>query len=324
MTTTQELATIEKVDIREIWPDEAKNFTPWLSEHMPELGEALGLDLETRTTEAPVGAFALDILARDLGSDRPVAIENQLGATDHTHLGQLLTYAAGYEANVLIWIAREFKDEHREALDLLNRRTDGETEFFGVVVEVWKIGDSHPAPHFNVVSAPNDWRKSRVDRPRVSGTSERGERYRMFFQELIDTLREEHRFTNARKGQPQSWYSFSSSVSGFQYNASFAGKSSNKARVELYIDNSDKDWSEDKDRNEQRFDQLAKSKEEIDSEIEGDFEWERLDDKRACRISVVRQGSIDDDEEALKEIRDWMIEKLLVFKQVFGPRLAEL
>ena len=137
----------------------------------------------------------------------------------------------------------------------------------------------------------------------------------MFFQELIDTLREEHRFTNARKGLPQGDYRFSSGVSGFNYQVSLTGRSSNKARVELYIDNRDKDW------NEQWFDQLAKSKEEIESGIEGDFEWERLDDNRACRISVVRQGSIDDDEEALKEIRDWMVEKLLAFRGVFSPRL---
>ena len=148
MTATQELATIERVkDIRSIWPNEADNFTPWLADNLSALGKALvlDLDLEDVVKEAPVGTFKLDIRTRVVGSGRPVVIENQLGSTDHSHLGQLLTYAAGFDANVIVWIAEEFKDEHREALDLLNRRTDEESEFFGVVVEVWKIDDSRPA-----------------------------------------------------------------------------------------------------------------------------------------------------------------------------------
>ena len=115
MTTMQGLGTIERVDIREIWPNEAADFTPWLAENLATLGKALGLDLEFQAQEAPVGGYSLDILARDVQSGRPVVIENQLGQTDHTHLGQLLTYAAGFDANVIVWIAKEFRDEHRQA-----------------------------------------------------------------------------------------------------------------------------------------------------------------------------------------------------------------
>ena len=317
MTATQELATIEKVDIREIWPDEAKNFTPWLSEHMPELGEALGLDLETRTTEAPVGAFALDILAHDVGRDHPVAIENQLEVTDHSHLGQLLTYTAGYDANVVVWIAREFKEEHREALDLLNRRTDEETEFFGVVVEVWRIGESRPAPHFKVVSAPNDWRKAKVSRR--AGPSERDRRCRAFFQRLLDTMREEHQFTNQRRTSATQWCSFPSDAPrGFTYNTAISFASNGKTRVELYISPGEKDW------NKAAFDQLLAHKEPIESEL-GPLEWERLDNYKPCRASTLRRpGGVDDNEEALEEVHDWMVDRLLAFRRVFGPRLTEL
>jgi hypothetical protein len=143
MMTTQELATIERVDLREIWPNEATDFTPWLAENLSALGEALGLDLELQSQEAAVGGYSLDIFAHD-GNGRPVVIENQLGPTDHSHLGQLLTYAAGFDANVTVWIAKEFRDEHREALDLLNHRTDGRTDFFGVEVELWRIGTLVP------------------------------------------------------------------------------------------------------------------------------------------------------------------------------------
>lgn len=313
-----ELANIEKVDLRDVWPNETSDFTPWLAKNIVKLGEALGLDLELRLVEAPVGRKKLDILAHDVGSNRPVIIENQLEGTDDSHLGQLLTYAAGYDANVVVWIAREFSDEHRAALDFLNGRTGEDTELFGVVVELWKIDHSRPAPHFMVVSAPNDW--SKETKSQTTQRSERGERYREFFQPLMDKLREDPRFTrarNARKAPPQSWCSFSTGHGrGLIYSASFYR--GGKARVEVYFDGGDKEW------NKQLFDKLEKSKEENQSEIGGEFEWERLDEKIASRISVVRQGSIDDDEETLEEIRKWMFDRLIDFERVFGPKLAEL
>ena len=317
VTTTQELGTIEKVDIREVWPNEAADFTPWLADNLATLGKALGLDLELQTQEAPVGGYSLDILARDVQSGRPVVIENQLGPTDHAHLGQLLTYAAGFDANVIVWIAKEFRDEHRQALDLLNHRTGEESEFFGVEVELWKIAESPAAVNFNLVSTPNEWRKQTVSSPRVGGpVSERQEKYRAFFQGLIDTLRERHQFTNAKKGQPQSWYAFSAGSSGFSYGVSF--NRDGRARVELYIDTGERE------RNKQAYDWFEDQKESVESELKVSLEWERLDSRRASRISIRRLGAIDDDQETLKALEDWMIEKLLDFRRVVGPRLAEL
>ena len=306
MTTTQELGTIARVNIRDVWKDEAVNFTPWLAEHLSELGEALNLELDQREVEAPVGGYRLDLLARDMRGDRPVVIENQLDATNHTHLGQLLTYAAGYDANVAIWIAGEFRDEHREALDLLNRRTDEETEFFGVVVEVWRIRDSPPAPHFSVVSAPNDWRKSKVGSPSSS-------RHRAFFQSVADRWREQGRGVGKVEGNH---FSPRTGVGGFYYDASFRN---NRPTVRLYIDRG----SSYRDSNERRFDELKKSKDDIESKT-GRLEWQRMDHTRACSISAVREEPINDDETAMANIREWMIERLLKFEEVFGPRLAEL
>ena len=315
-----DLGAIERVDLREVWPQEAQDFTPWLAENLDKLGEALGLDLELQSAEAAVGPFSLDVLAHDLGSNRPVIIENQLEATNHDHLGKLLTYAAGYDAYAAVWLTREFRDEHRLALDWLNQRSGEDTAFFGVVVEAWKIDDSRPAPHFRLVATPNDWQKLTTTdgTGNASGNvSERGERYRTFFQSLIDTLRVEHRFTNARKGQPQSWYSFSSGLRGIGYNPSFSPRRG-IARVEVYIDRGDQEI------NKEMFDSLRSISDSIENSLNDTLEWERLDNRRACRISAVREGTIEDDPETLEELQRWMVDRLLAHKRVFGPHLADL
>ena len=155
-----EFEPLQKVDPREIWKHEAHDFTPWLAENLARLGDAIGIELELLEREADVGSFSLDLLAKDLGRDANVIIENQLAATDHDHLGKLITYASGYDAKVVLWIATQIREEHRQALDWLNQRTDSSTEFFGVVIEVLQIGDSKPALQFRVVVSPNEWQKN--------------------------------------------------------------------------------------------------------------------------------------------------------------------
>lgn len=309
------LGKIEKVDLREVWQNEASNFTPWLAQNLDLLGEELGLDLELQSEEAAVGSFSLDLLARETGTNRQVVIENQLEDTDHDHLGKLLTYASGYDGEIVVWIAKQFRDEHRDALDWLNRRTGEDTGFFGVVIELLRINESPPAPHFNVVSAPNDWRKSTGAGRQGSVPSERMERYRAFFQPLLDSLREQHKFTGAKKAQPQSWYNFGAGVSGIRYSASFA--TGDKAKVALNFD------GDSKDRNEERFDRLEERRSSIESTL-GQLEWRRLDDNIACRIELSCAGNIEDSEGKLEETRAWMIDNLLRFKAIFGPEIEKL
>jgi hypothetical protein len=291
------------------------DFTSWLAQNLAFLGEALGLELELRGQEAPVGPFSLDLLAHDLGRDRAVIIENQLAPTDHDHLGKLLTYAAGHNAAVAVWVAPEFRDEHRQALDWLNQRTDTETEFFGVVVEALQIDESRPAPNFRLVASPNDWRKANIsagDRQ----PSAKGEAYQAFFQGLIDRLRTQYNFTKARKAQPQSWYFFSSGTSGVSYAFAFAG--GGRAQTDTYIDRGDKTW------NKWLFDKLYAQRGSIEAEFGEPLEWERLDHRRGSRIAVKRPGTIEDPPEALEEIEGWAIDRLLRFKKVIGPRVSAL
>ena len=311
-----ELAKIEREeDLRKAWPKgEASDFTPWLAENIEQLGEALGVQLALVETEASVGRFSLDILAIDLEENGIVIIENQLEPTDHAHLGQLLTYAGGFDANLVVWLTAEFKEEHRQALDWLNQRTDEHAQFFGVVVELWKIDGSRLAPHFKVVSAPNNWRKQSVRN--VLGRSERSERYATFFQPLIDTVREKHEFYGTRTANGRSYCGFASGYPRIGYAAEFT--IDKQARVELYIDVGDGD------RNSELLERLEEYKEQIESDVAEPLDWQRLEGKRACRIAVVRDGSIDNDDDTLAEIRDWMVDRLLKFRKVLDPHLKEL
>ena len=194
---------LKRPDLRSIWKHEARDFTPWLAENIQRLGQALGMDLELDEREASVGEFSLDLLARDLGTGRTVVIENQSGVTDHDHLGKLLTYAGGFDAATVVWLGEQIREEHRQALERLNQRTDPETQFSGVVAEILQIDDSMPAYNFRTVVFPNEWQRTRRAKKR---TSSRGDAYRDYFQLLIDELREKHGFTGARLGQPTSWF----------------------------------------------------------------------------------------------------------------------
>jgi len=163
--TKPDLGKLEQVDLREAWLSEPDDFTPWLADHLDLLGETLGLSLELEGTETSVGPFSADILCREVGDGHWVLIENQLERTDHTHLGQIVTYAAGLDALTIIWVAKEFVDEHRAAMDWLNHSTAEGLDFFGVEIELWRIGDSRMAPRLNIVSQPNAWSKGIVTPP---------------------------------------------------------------------------------------------------------------------------------------------------------------
>ena len=313
MTTALELGTMEKVDIRKVWPTEHGHFTPWLGENLDKLGAELGLELELVQTEAPVGGYSLDVLATDIGSGRHIVIENQFGSTDHDHFGKLLTYAAGYDAYAIVWITETFREEHREALDLLNRRTGEDIVFFGIEVELWKIGNSPSAPNFKLVAFPNEWSKQ-TGGVGSKVTSPLGERYKEFYGNLIERLVVE-KFSGPREAPPNNVMIFGSGFTPIKYRAYL---SKQRARVAVYIDNNDFDWNKD------LFDQLEEEKTGIETGFGEPLEWERSDNIRASRILISRNGGIENDPGTLVEIQDWMVDRLLKFKEVFGPRLAEL
>ena len=311
-----DLGTLQRKDPREVWPREDRNFTPWLADHLSVLGEALGLDLELVERERSVGDFMADVVAKDLGRDQLVVIENQLEATDHTHLGQLLTYAAGLDAGVIIWVSRKFREEHRQAIDWLNHNTATSVHFFGVVIELLQVDESRPAVNFRLVAFPNDWSRKSRERPAGGEVTGKQALYQEFFQRLLDDLRENHRFTNARVGQPQNWYSFTSGTGGFSYGMSFAA--GNRVRAELYIDTGVETY------NKFAIDYLRDRRDELEEAFGERLEWEPLEGRRACRIATYCSGSIEDSTEVRERHLRWAVDHLLLFKKVFGPYLPQL
>jgi len=303
-----EFGTLKTVDIRKVWPSEPSNFTPWLAENINKLSNILGRDLEIIQTEYAVGDFTADIVAKDLSSSSIVVIENQYGSSDHKHLGQILLYCAGINASCMVWIAESFKDEHRKTIEWLNNNTINEIEFYAIGLEIIQIDDSKPVPLFKVIESPNKNVASGT-RTEPLENSDTQEKYRQYFQKLIDELREKYRFTNAKMGQPQSWYAFPSENSKiYRFETSFA--LNDRVRAGIYLD------SGEQIKNKDIFDKLFSEKEIIEKEFGEVLCWERLDDKRACRIITYTDGHINSDTEELSRIKNWAIEKLIKFKEV--------
>ena len=317
--TEKPLGVIESVNPRVIWPNEAGNFTPWLSEHIDLLGVELGLDIEIDQVEAAVGAFSLDLLGKESGSGRIVIIENQLERTDHTHLGQLLAYAAGYDARIIVWISPDIRDEHREAVHWFNERTTDEVAMFAVEVEVLKIGNSLPAPRFNVVARPSRFQRELPDGR--AAPSARGVAYQRFFRELVNQLHiQKPGFTRAIPDliRHDSWVGFGSGRSGFSILAAFA--SGNRFRVELTINTRTGDSA----RNKFAFDALKANRESIESQLGQTLEWERLDDSVTSRIAAYKQGDVEAEPDELAELRNWAIELLPRFRDAFTAHIKAI
>jgi hypothetical protein len=293
-----ELGRLEPVDPRSIWPHEARNLTPWLLEHAEHLADALRIDLELQAAEHPVGGYLLDIVGRDLTNDAVLIVENQLGETDHSHLGQVLTYAAGTDASTIVWIATSFREEHRQALDWLNQGTGDDAHFFGLELAVVRIGDSVPAPLFRVVSEPNEWQK----RVRVAtGATKGGGKaalYVEFWTRFLQRLRTEHPdWTRATEPQTQNWMSMPAPIKGGSYYAvSFAA--GGRLRTELYIDSGEAEESL------RIYEHLAAQRAVLESAYGGPLEFEPLEGRRACRIAVYRTGAVTE-RERWEDFIDW-------------------
>ena len=318
--TDQQLGRLERVDLRNIWISEASSFTPWLArpENIAVLGEALGIDLELEAQEKAVGPFRADILCKDIENDHWVLIENQLERTDHSHLGQLLTYASGLEAVTIVWIAARFTEEHRSTLDWLNKITDDSFRFFGLEVELWRIGSSPAAPKFNIVSKPNDWSHSvkkaadAIDDADLSETRITQRTYWAGLNSVLDAAGGP--VSGNKKPQPQAWMSHPIGRSRFHLNGVMI-RTKNQIRAELYISG---------DHAKAFFGLLKLQRDAIERELGYPLEWEELPSRRDCRISSYLNEVDPEDEASWPHQHEWLAKRLNDMHRVFAPRVSAL
>lgn len=313
----QKLGRLTQIkNLREQWPDEAGDFTPWLAreENLAILGEALGLELELEAQEQPIESYRADILCRDTGSDAVVVIENQLEQTDHKHLGQLLTYASGSEAATIIWIAARFTKGHLLALDWLNRNTDEDFRFFGLEVELWCIGDSPRAPKFNIVSNPEDWSPSGERSARAKRIETN--RWQLdYWRAFSQTLKEANGpVSSDRQPKPDTEMQYSIGGRGFNLSVVMV-PSEKKIRAELrgfHI------------RSRPFYHLLKKQRQEIEHELGYRLKWTESPSGKTNRIAVYLDDTNPEDEGDWAVQHNWLAEKLNQLHQVFYGRLQQL
>jgi hypothetical protein len=206
------LSKLEEIsDLRKVWPHEAQDFTPWLAseDNIGSLSDAIGIDIAIDEEESPVGDFNVDIFAREIDTGRKIIIENQLESTNHDHLGKLITYASGKSAEIIVWLVKHAREEHRAAIEWLNNHTDDKVAFFLCEIKLYKIGNSSPAVKFEVVERPNDWAKDVKKADTTSVVQQRRYDYWVAFQ---DYAFRDSRFAkefNRRKPALDHWMSFS-------------------------------------------------------------------------------------------------------------------
>ncbi len=312
------LGRFEQVELRSIWASEDKGFTPWLAEpeNIALLGETIGLRLEVEKREKEVGPFSADILCRDADQDQWVLIENQLERTDHTHLGQLLTYAAGLKAVTIVWVARRFTDEHRAALDWLNEITDERFQFFGLEVEAWRIGESPPAAKFNLVSKPNDWTRRIANgaaRGADHGLSETKQLQLEFWTRFRDFADEHAERLRVTKPPARNWWRFSVGRSGFDLCA-IANPMKDELRAEFLITH---------DESAAIYEWFFAQREQLEHELGEPLVWNSADDVTMKRLLVQRQADLED-RDAWPEYHRWLVEKLDKLDEVFRSRVLSL
>jgi hypothetical protein len=315
-----ELGRLERVDLRKAWTNEATEFTPWLarSDILEILAEALGLELELEAQEQNVGPFKADILCKDIQSGHWVLIENQLEKTDHTHLGQLLTYAAGLQAVSIIWVAAKFTDQHRATLDWLNEITDERFNFFGLEVELWRIGDSLSAPKFNIISQPNDWTRGvstaakSIESEALTDTQARQLAYWNAFRERLASKPGGIR---TQKPYPQHWMNFSVGRTGYWISATLNAQEG-RAGIELNMNNTPEDKG--------NYQALLSQRPAIEQEIVETLEWMELPGRKSSRVAAFRKGIEPLNEANWPELMSWMEDQLIAFRKVFQKRIKEL
>ena len=314
----EKFGKLELVEIRKGWSREDTEFTPWLAveENLALLGAEIKIDLELVETESEVGSYRADILAKRKDSGDAVVIENQFGNTDHSHLGQLLTYAAGVGAEgsgakTIIWIAEHFSEPHRAALDWLNKCTEPGIRFFAVELQLWRIGDSPYAPKFNVVSRPNIWQKEMTQQTAILSKAEK--LYQEFWASFIEFCIANTTLDLPQVPPLQHWLATGVGRAGFGVNLTVS-KKFKRLECQLWLENVQA---------KPAFLMLREQAEAIRAKLGQTVEFDEMPGRTSSKIFQTTGGDVEDRSQ-WPTIQSWLKERGEAYVAVFKPLIKEL
>jgi hypothetical protein len=302
-----ELGRLEKMELRRAWPHEASDFTKWLAkeENLSLLSDEVGVDIKLLQTEANVGSFNVDILAEEENTGKKIIIENQLELTDHDHLGKIITYASGHDAKFIIWVVKDVREEHRQAIDWLNDSTDEDINFFVIKMELWKIQDSLPAPKFQIISKPNEWAKA-VKKSSLELTETKMMQLD-FWNSFLDYVKDKGTSLRMRKANPQHWYDLAVGSSDAHISLT-VNTQEGGIGCELYIPD-----------NKGLFEKLKDRKDYIEKELGTQLSWMVLGGKKASRIKLISKIDMTS-KETWENCFPWLKTWAEKFYDVFGKK----
>ncbi len=302
----QELATLERIPVRKIWENEAKDFTPWLAENARLLFEEIGITAENIKTEKSVGRYFVDITAEESRTQKKIIVENQLERTDHDHLGKLLTYASSFDACIIVWVVSDITEEHQKAIEWFNEHMDDEIAFFLVKVEVYCIEDSKRAPKFNVVVEPNSWSKivkrSGTTNNSITTTKLNHQKFWEGFKEFAS--KSDTDLNISPKPKPRAWYDIYIGYGGICLRLDI-NTQDKRITAGIYITD-----------NKELYDRLSLKKNLFKEIVGEEIEWRTLEDKQASRILCSLSGSPHDKRKQKKYFR-WMLDRSNEYAKAF-------
>ena len=301
------IGKLKEVDIRELWKHEQYDFSEWLSkkENIENLNEILGLTLIDISKETYVGSYRCDLFAKDETTGIKVIIENQLEISNHDHLGKIITYASGLDAKVVVWIVKEAREEHRSAIEWLNNNTNSNVNFFLIEIHAYRIGESDPAPMFQVVEQPNDFIKNNKSTNRDESMNKSQSQRIEFWNQFNNVVIERGKPFNIRKATTDHWYNVAIGTSEAHIDITLVNKDS-LIGVELYITD-----------NKELFDKLFEKKDIIEKDLGFKLDWRRLDNSKASRIFYSIKGLNFDDHSNYNELMNKTIDLAILMRDTF-------
>lgn len=308
------LGKLEEVDIRELWKHEQYDFSEWLSkeENIEMLSDEIGLTLTDISKEVFVGSYRCDLVAKDETTGIKAIIENQMEATNHDHLGKIITYASGLDANIVIWIVKEAREEHKSAIEWLNNKTIKDISFFLIEIRAYKIGDSLPAPKFIIIEKPNDFVKT-ANLSNDSGELSKTQSERLNFWNIFnEALISRNKPFNVRKATTDNWYDVALGTSEAHISITLVNKTNNIG-IQVYIND-----------NKKLFDKLFLEYEKIENKLGFNMDWQRLDNKKASRIIYYIDGLDFDNHDNYDKLINEVIDRVITIKETFRNHILPI